>query len=985
MRQSVRAESGFAYGVVGADIHVFGDGVPVYVLQRWSAEFTPDDAFLREVPSRMLNARFRVVEFTGRDAELASLRRWRDEGPPLAVRWLHAPGGQGKTRLAERFAAEAAGAGWQVVTATHGPGTVLPPPGSQDLRASATATAGPGTLLIVDYADRWPLSHLLWLLSNALLDRPDGGGARVLLLARSDDTWPGVRAALADRRAGTSAQFLPPLSEGADDEAGAVAPRAEMFAAARDSFAARYGVPPAGITAPAALSGADFGLTLAVHMAALVAVDARRTGRRAPTDLAGLTSYLLDREHLHWARLHGDGGHQIAPSGTVFVTPPDVMNRTVFTAALTGPVAPDEGRAAVGRLDIRVPVERVLADHAVCYPPADPARDTVLEPLYPDRLSEDFLALTLSGHQADYPAQPWAGQTVGTLLTGGAGTSGTPGSTDTPGVPGTPGSTDTPGVPGTSGAPDTPAGPGASPLRDTSGRATADGRAGWTSWTPRAVTFLAAAAQRWPHVGPRHLFPLIEAAPRLAVAGGSAALTTLAALDDITPELLEAIAAHFPSYQRPSPDLDAGIAAVSSRLLPHRLARAQHPNDRAIRRHEHGIRLYHAGRREEALAVSEAALAELRGIVPQRPADPAVAPEVEANLAIALKTHGTRLASLGRRAEALAATEEAIVVLRRLAGRDERFLPNLASALLTLGRDLSRADRWEEAGAAAEECVALHRRLAAADPERHEPNLSAALVALGLCHGHTGRPEDAVTTAREGVTLLRRLARAQPSAYTPALANALSNLAAALGRTGHHDSVPAAHEAAELYRRLSAVNPAVYERPLADVLSGLALRLLQAGRPAEGLPVAREGVAIMRRLAARQPDAHAHTLAEALGALSTMLLVARRLDEAVAVADECTAVRRRMAAGDPGVAPRFAFALLNATGIRAEAGGARLDEAVALFSDATGVIARCEAVPVNIRGMHHSVGSRLAAQLAAEGRPDAADRLRGTLLDPPHG
>ncbi|MEU4967079.1 hypothetical protein [Streptomyces smyrnaeus] len=32
-RQSVCAENGFAYGCVGADIHVFSDGLPVHVLE----------------------------------------------------------------------------------------------------------------------------------------------------------------------------------------------------------------------------------------------------------------------------------------------------------------------------------------------------------------------------------------------------------------------------------------------------------------------------------------------------------------------------------------------------------------------------------------------------------------------------------------------------------------------------------------------------------------------------------------------------------------------------------------------------------------------------------------------------------------------------------------------------------------------------------------------------------------------------------------
>ncbi|MFJ1546429.1 hypothetical protein [Streptomyces sp. NPDC088246] len=53
----VRAEGGFAYGVIGADIHVFGDGVPLYLLQNWRPAPTPDPAFLCELPSRLLNAR----------------------------------------------------------------------------------------------------------------------------------------------------------------------------------------------------------------------------------------------------------------------------------------------------------------------------------------------------------------------------------------------------------------------------------------------------------------------------------------------------------------------------------------------------------------------------------------------------------------------------------------------------------------------------------------------------------------------------------------------------------------------------------------------------------------------------------------------------------------------------------------------------------------------------------------------------------------
>ncbi|MGX1298748.1 hypothetical protein RKD35_000236 [Streptomyces albogriseolus] len=84
VQQNVTAVGGFAYGVVGASVHVFGDGLPLYVLEEWRPPADTDPEFLRELPSRMLNARFAVVEFTGRRDELADLHRWCRDGPRLA-------------------------------------------------------------------------------------------------------------------------------------------------------------------------------------------------------------------------------------------------------------------------------------------------------------------------------------------------------------------------------------------------------------------------------------------------------------------------------------------------------------------------------------------------------------------------------------------------------------------------------------------------------------------------------------------------------------------------------------------------------------------------------------------------------------------------------------------------------------------------------------------------------------------------------------
>ncbi|GAA2815194.1 hypothetical protein [Nonomuraea dietziae] len=230
---------------------------------------------------------------------------------------------------------------------------MLPPPGSQDLRLDGAT----GLLLIVDYADQWPLTHLTWLFSNALLHRSPVP-VRVLLLARSADAWPAVRAGLAPLMVEASTQPLRELQDGPG-------PRGEMFRVARDSFAARYGLAgAAAVVPPGPLDDPAFGLTLAVHMAALVAVDAYLSGGEPPSDMAGLTIYLLDREHLHWTRLHGDATHELNPADRTYQTPPAVMNQTVFAAALTGTLPKAAGAALVRELRLPLPAEQVIADHS---------------------------------------------------------------------------------------------------------------------------------------------------------------------------------------------------------------------------------------------------------------------------------------------------------------------------------------------------------------------------------------------------------------------------------------------------------------------------------------------------------------------------------------------------------------------------------------------------------------------------------------------
>jgi hypothetical protein len=205
--QKIGVESGVAYGVIGADLHVWGDGVLLYLLENWHDVPGADRDWLSELPGRLLKARDEVDGLAGRASELSQLHQWRRSNARLAVRWLYGPAGAGKTRLAAKFATESTADNWKVVVATLWPSKVLPVLDSQDV---GLGTAD-GVLLIIDNADHWPKSSLARLLSNKLFRRPDGGKrTRILMIGRTLDDWPEVRYKLISGQPAISSQGLEP-------------------------------------------------------------------------------------------------------------------------------------------------------------------------------------------------------------------------------------------------------------------------------------------------------------------------------------------------------------------------------------------------------------------------------------------------------------------------------------------------------------------------------------------------------------------------------------------------------------------------------------------------------------------------------------------------------------------------------------------------------------------------------------------------------
>ncbi|MCG8916600.1 tetratricopeptide repeat protein [Actinokineospora sp. PR83] len=762
----------------------------------------PDRAGLADRPSTLLDARSAVVPFTGRETELAALTAWRDAdtaGPSALL--LHGPGGQGKSRLAARFAELSAADGWVVAQARHG---VAPD-------EAAGGRAGRRRLLVVvDYADRWAHPELVALFADPALAGPR---VRVLLIGRTVQWWAALRGELRSTGVAVGDLLLGELAEEPAD-------RERVFTAARDRFGGVLGVPEP-ITEPVPdLDGPDYGQVLALHMAALVsALTVRFPGEPMPRGVEGIAAYLLDRERMGWRRLHGT--RQL---GEEFDTPPTVLARAVFTAVLGGPAAHAD---AVARLEsLRLgPAERVLTDHRFCYPPRDRALE--LEPLLPDRLAEDFVALLLPGHHVTgYDPDPWSADVPRALL-----------GLDRPDEP-------DPAV------------------------------------TARTVTVLASAADRWPHVAGR-LGDLLTERPDLAVRAGSAALAALAAARHLDTDVLLAVEPHLPRGRRA--DLDAGAAAVTDRLVRERVDDRTRLHDAASWYSRLTTRLAHAGRVAEAVRAGYRALAALDRLTELDPgahgADRAIClmdvggflsdlgrhrEAVEHTgravdllreignrpaLALALSNYGNQLQNTGRRGPAVAAAQESVDLHRALAGTDLTDPPRFAFALNGLGTRLMAVNRDAEAAGVLAEGVAAYRPLVAADPQAHLPGLARALTNLGTAHFRLGAADEALRCSAEAVSIRRGLTEANPTAYRADLALSLLNHAGRLSDVGRDgEAVEVAAEAVVAARRLVRLDRTAHEPVLAHALAAEGAILAEVDRE-RAVGSLREAAGLYRRLA----------------------------------------------------------------------------------------------------------------------------------------
>jgi tetratricopeptide (TPR) repeat protein len=251
---------------------------------------------------------------------------------------------------------------------------------------------------------------------------------------------------------------------------------------------------------------------------------------------------------------------------------------------------------------------------------------------------------------------------------------------------------------------------------------------------------------------------------------------------------------------------------------------------------------------EEAIPYPTIALARADMVLTARINSMLPADASKADVARWRDSLGIRFSQLGRPADALPATQEAVAAYRELATvNPDRYRPDLAASLSNLGVRFWELGRPADALPATQEAVAAYRELAAVNPDRYRPDLAASLSNLGVRFWELGCPADALAATQEAVAAYRELVAVNPDRYRPDLAASLSNLDVWFSGLGHPaDALAATQEAVAAYRELVAVNPDRYRPDLARSLSNLGVRFSELGRPAEAEEARKEALAIQK-------------------------------------------------------------------------------------------------------------------------------------------
>jgi tetratricopeptide (TPR) repeat protein len=741
---------------------------------------TPRDGRIprrQRTPSYLLDARREVVPFWPRPDIQNVLLQWRDDpDDPASVLLVHGPGGQGKTRLANAFAGLCHESGWAVaraVSRVDSPGDVLPD-------GPNSAEGESPVLVVVDYAERWPVNTLAELIRSLVLDVSDRP-LRVLLLARSrGQVWQALGPLV-----GRHIDVLDPV------ELGTMTSREEVFTQAAEAFQKALDRP--GTITPPDLSHDDYGSVLMLHMAALAAVY-----QSSPTR-GDLSTYLLEHEKRHWP---------LSSPTSDGVTPTQAAD-SVFLATLFGPFQnATDAMAVLAVASGQASARAILTWHDRLYP-QDPTGDVypALAPLRPDRFGEDFVAqrLTTEPRTAELLHQVLDTELLSEdairrcliVLAAVA---------DRHEV----------------------TRPILWSLLDDRRLAACVSASVIQTAIDHAPQATCRAIE---DALPRYRVDLLQAAAVLTahIVGTLPTTTSPATRGRYLNNLGVRLAAAGNKQIALAP---AREAVDHYRVLADTDPAVYLPN-LAKSLTNVGNRLAEVGDTEAALEAAREAVTICRDLV-ETDSD-AYLP----NLATSLNNVGNRLAAAGDRQAALEAVREAVTIRRALAETDPAHMPQLARSLNNLGLRLAEAGDKQAALVPAHEAVDRYRILAKADPDAYLPSLATGLSNLGIRLAENGDKQAALEVTREAVAIRGALAEADPAAYLPDLAASMSTLAwVQMLRSGQpsnalEEILDVADNACRLYKELARKWPEGFESELREARAIRAKVLEQLGRTTE--------------------------------------------------------------------------------------------------------------------------------------------------------
>ncbi|MFB7114805.1 tetratricopeptide repeat protein [Streptomyces sp. NPDC056291] len=303
-----------------------------------------------------------------------------------------------------------------------------------------------------------------------------------------------------------------------------------------------------------------------------------------------------------------------------------------------------------------------------------------------------------------------------------------------------------------------------------------------------------------------------------------------------------------------------------------------------------------------------------------------------------------RLAWEGRRAEAVTAMKDAVLLYRELVAMDpQTYEPHLAEALAGLANryaDWNRKGRLPQGDAkraaqAVNEAVERAERLVESDPEAHTSRLARYLVSHANRLVELRQYGRAMIQAERAVAMHARLVGPDAEAY---LADSLLTLSKRLLHAGRlNEALSAVQRAVAIRRQLSeeAADP-VPETAVALIraLGQLAI-MLDRREDAEGaLRASEQAAQVARDLADVRPDGNLSVLAERLADVTRRLAALGREDEATISHDQAVKTWRRLARMNPSRylphLERELFLFATTSGIKAPSATAltRLEQAV---------------------------------------------------------